>query len=101
MTLEFTEFVRKPFVIEAVEVTEENIAEVAKYVGELEKLDDGTTFIRVDRRLVPNVFRVMPGYFMTRMGDHIRCYSRKVFTEQFVGMTADIGQWVVYMEEAS
>lgn len=101
MTLEFTEFVRKPFVIEAVMVTEENIAEIAKHVGELEKLDNGEVFIRVDRRLVPNVFRVMPGYYMTRMGDHIRCYSKKVFTEQFVGMTEDIGRWVNYMEEAS
>lgn len=97
MTLEFTSFVRRPFVVEAVEVTNDNIMEIAKFVGELEKLDDGSVFIRVDRRLVPNVFRVLPGYFMTRMGDHIRCYSRKVFIEQFAEMTTDVKQWVDFM----
>jgi hypothetical protein len=33
--MEFTQYVRKPFVVEAVEVTVENMAEVAKYVGEM------------------------------------------------------------------
>lgn len=82
-TLDFSEYVRKPFTVEAVEVTEENIGEVAKYVGELKSKDDGTPFIQVDRRLVPNIFRVFPGFYMTRMGDTVRCYSRKVFLEQF------------------
>ena len=97
MTLEFTSFVRRPFVVEAVEVTTDNIAEVAKFVGEIEKLDDGSVFIRVDRRLVPNVFRVFPGYYMTRMGDHIRCYSRKVFIEQFAELTEEIEPWIGFL----
>lgn len=97
MTLNYIDFVRRPFVVEAVEVTNDNIMEIAKFVGELEKLEDGTVFIRVDRRLVPNVFRVFPGYFMTRMGDHIRCYSRKVFVEQFAEMDTDVKNWVDFM----
>jgi hypothetical protein len=99
--MEFIEFVRKPFVVEALEITEENIAEVAKYVGDVEENDDGTRFIRVDRSLVPNVTRVYPGYFMTRMGDYVRCYSRRVFFEQFTPLTGDIRKWVVFLEKTT
>lgn len=95
--MDFQNFVRKPFVVEAVEVTEENIAEIAKFVGDLDTKEDGTPYIRVDRRLVPNIFRVFPGYFMTRMNDHVRCYSRKIFFEQFVASTPDIQTWVEFM----
>jgi hypothetical protein len=96
--MEFSEFVRKPFVVEAVEVTTDNIAEIAKYVGEVREKEDGTPFILVDRRLIPNVFRVFPGYWMTRMGDHIRCYSRKIFYEQFVESTPELQAWVDFMD---
>lgn len=82
--MEFTTFVRKPFLVEAVEITAENIEEVAKFVGDLRQKEDGTPFILVDRRLVPNVYRVYPGFFMTKMGENVRCYSRKIFREQFI-----------------
>lgn len=95
--MEFNTFVRKPFVVEAVEITVDNIAEVAKYVGELRAKDDGTPFIHVDRRLVPNVYRVYPGFFMTRRGDNVRCFWRKVFLDQFVAMNEEILPWVTYM----
>lgn len=85
--MEFNYHVRIPFVVEAVEVTTENIAEIAPYVGVLNHKADGTPFIQVDKSKVPNVYRVYPGFFMTRMGDNIRCYARRVFKEQFVHMT--------------
>ena len=91
--MEFTTFVRKPFSVEAVEITTENIAEIAEFVGEL-KEKDGKPYIQVNRRIVPNLFRVFPGFWMTRMGDNIRCYSRKVFNEQFVESTGPIEQFV-------
>lgn len=92
--MEFTEFVRKPFVVEAIEVTEENISDLAEFIGTLRKKDDGTPFIAVDRRLIPNVYRVYPGFWMTRMGDNVRCYSKKVFTEQFTEKTANMTVWI-------
>lgn len=95
--MDFKPYVRKPFVVEAVEVTEDNIAEIAKYVGELKAKDDGTPFILVDRRLVPNIYRVYPGFYMTRMGDHIRCYSKKVFFDQFTECTTEIQTWVDFL----
>jgi hypothetical protein len=95
--MNFTTFVRKPFVVDAVEVTAENISEVAKYVGDLREKEDGTPYILVDRRLVPNVFRVYPGFFMTKMGENVRCYSRKIFREQFIVQTPEIKPWVEVM----
>lgn len=99
--MEFSTFVRKPFVVQAVEVTPENIEEVAKYVGDLREEDDGTVYILVDRRLVPNVFKVYPGFYMTKMGKNVRCYSRKIFREQFVEEDENIKPWIDFMEAKS
>lgn len=99
--MEFTTFVRKPFVVEAVEITAENINEVAKYIGDVREREDGTQYILVDRRLVPNVFKVYPGFFMTKMGENIRCYSRKIFKEQFVEEDESIRPWLDFMEKNS
>jgi hypothetical protein len=93
----FTTYVRKPFIVDAVEVTNDNIAEVAKYVGDLREKEDGTPYILVDRRLVPNVFRVYPGFFMTKMGENVRCYSRKIFKDQFMVQNDVVKPWVSYM----
>jgi hypothetical protein len=97
--MEFTTFVRKPFVVEAVEITAENINEVAKYIGDVREREDGTQYILVDRRLVPNVFKVYPGFFMTKMGENIRCYSRKIFKEQFMEEDESIRPWLDFMEK--
>jgi len=95
--MEFTTFVRKPFVVEAVEITTDNIEEVAKHVGDLRHKEDGTPFILVDRRLVPNVFRVYVGFYMTKMGENVRCYSRKIFREQFIVKDDNLEQWLDFL----
>jgi hypothetical protein len=95
--MQFQTFVRKPFVVDAIEVTADNIADVAKYVGDLREDEDGTVYILVDRRLVPNVARVFPGFFMTKMGKNVRCYSRKIFKDQFIVQTDEIKPWVDFM----
>ena len=86
--MEFVKYVRKPFAVDAVEITAENISEVAKLVGELKTTEDGKSYIQVDRRLVPNVFKVFPGFWLTKMetpkGDNIRCYTKRVFESQFI-----------------
>jgi hypothetical protein len=100
MTIEYNSYVRKPFRVEAIEITEDNIAEIAPLIGELREKDDTskTKFIYVDRRLVPNIWRVYPGFFMTKMGDNIRCYSRRVFLEQFVLADNSVNEWCDYIE---
>lgn len=97
--METTTFVRKPFTVQAVEVTRENIKEVAELVGFLREKDDGTPYIQVDRRLVPNIYRVYPGFWMTKMGDNIRCYSKRIFRDQFVESTPEIENWVNFMNK--
>lgn len=87
--MDFTTFVRKPFIVEAVQITTENIAEVAKFVGTLRN-EDEKPYIQVDRRLVPNVFKVHPGFWMTKMGENIRCYSEHIFRAQFMQMGPDL-----------
>jgi hypothetical protein len=96
----FTTFVRKPFVVDAVEITAENLEEIAKYVGDLREMEDGTPYILVDQRLVPNVERVYPGFFMTKMGQNVRCYSKKIFKEQFIEQTQEIKPWVDFMTKS-
>ncbi len=95
--MDFTTFVRKPFTVDAVEVTEENIAEFADLIGVLREKENGTPYIQVDRRLVPNVFRVYPGFWVTKMGDNVRCYSKRIFNEQFTESTTDIENWVAFL----
>lgn len=97
--MEFTNFVRKPFVIEAVEVTTDNIEEIAEEVGKLREKFDGTPYIRVDRKRVPNIDNVYPGFYMTRMGDNIRCYSRRAFRQQFIEATPDVEKLVALLND--
>ncbi len=97
--MEFAKFFRKPFVVEAVQVTEDNINEIAEFVGTICKKDDGTPYIQVDRRLIPNVFRVYPGFWMTRMGDNVRCYSARIFNEQFTIVSDEVQTWIDFLDE--
>jgi len=95
--MDFTTYVRKPFVVEAVEITVANIGSIAKFVGDLREKEDGSPYILVDPRLVPNIERVYPGFFMTKMGENIRCYSRRIFKDQFMVQDDQIKPWVDYM----
>ena len=94
-----TSFVRKPFNVEAVEITTENIEELAEFIGTVKyKEGSGQPYIHVDKRLVPNIYKVYPGFWMTRMNDNIRCYSRKIFMEQFVETTPEIQIWIDFLD---
>lgn len=97
--MEFSTFVRKPFTVEAVEVTNENIRELAEFIGEFREKDNGMPYIQVDRRLVPNIYRVYPGFWVTKMGDNVRCYSKRIFMEQFIETTPAIDEWVKFINE--
>lgn len=86
--MDFTQFVRIPFVVEAVEITADNIADIAELVGELRTKGD-STFIALDRRLVPNVNRAYVGWYLTKLGDNYRCYAPKAFKDQFTKWTCN------------
>lgn len=96
--MEYTTFVRKPFTVEAVKITRENIEEIGGLIGTvLYKRGNGEPYIRVNLRIVPNVPQVYLGFYMTRMGDNIRCYSGKVFDQQFVQDSPEIQEWVRFL----
>lgn len=97
--MEFTKHVRKPFFVEAIKITNENIEELAEFIGQLKTKPNGAPYIQVDRRRIPNVYRVYPGFWMTRMGDHVRCYASRVFEEQFTETTPEIEQWVDFLNQ--
>jgi hypothetical protein len=42
MTIEYTDFVRKPFIVQAVEITDDNIEEIANELGTLRHKEDDT-----------------------------------------------------------
>lgn len=75
-------YVRRPFQVKAFEITPDNIAELAPHVGELCD-DNGTPFIKSDKKKVGNNFKVWPGFFATVLKGSVRCYSRKTFFDQF------------------
>lgn len=87
--MEFNQFVRRPFTVEAIEITAENIEEVASLVGKLQTKGE-TTFIALNRRIVPNIGRAYVGWWMTRLGDNYRCYAPKVFKGQFIEYADEI-----------
>lgn len=80
--MKFDNYIRKPFTVEAVEITRENIDDVAELIGEARE-KDGVPFIAINRRLVPNIHRAYLGWFVTKLGDNFRCYSPKVFRAEF------------------
>lgn len=92
--MQFQTFVRKPFLVEAVEITEENIEELSKFIGALKKKADGSSYIEVDPNKIPNIPKVFPGYWMTRMGKKTRCYSERVFKKEFTETSNDLEQLV-------
>jgi hypothetical protein len=87
--MEFKHFVRKPFLVEAIEITTENIHELADLIGEF-KEDHTGPYIEADPEKVPTVTKVTPGYWLTKMGKNVRCYSSRIFTEQFTESTPSI-----------
>lgn len=80
--MEFTTYIRRPFVVEAIQITEENIGEIALIIGELRTKND-VPYIALDRRLVPNVTKAHIGWWFTKLEDNYRCYAPKLFAAQF------------------
>lgn len=91
--MEFTKFIRTPYVVEAVEITESNLEEVADIVGYKGvngtsnpiKEKDGLIFIALDRKVVgPTLKRAYVGHWLARFEGKYRCYVPNIFEQQFV-----------------
>ena len=95
--MEFTPFIRVPFTIQAAQITEDNLEEMAKLLGEIQ-VEDDVTFIALSRRRGPNT-RVFKGWWVTRFKGNVHCYPPNTFVEQFVELPAD-GRYVWIHDEA-
>lgn len=80
---EFHKYARRPFFVKAVQITPDNIHELAKMVGAVQHKADGTPYILVDSTKVPNMERVWCGSWLTELDGNIRCYTDRVFKFQF------------------
>ena len=82
---DFETFVRTPFAVKAVEITDENIDQIAEVIGEVQiHHKTKERFISLNRKIVPNMSRAFIGWYVTVLRDNIRVYSPKIFDEQFV-----------------
>lgn len=99
MDVIFEKFIRKPFAVEAIQITEDNIEEMAQFIGKIRKRPDGSPYIFVDRRFIPGIEKVYPGFWMTRIGDNTRCYSNRIFQDQFTPSTPEAEAWLAIFND--
>lgn len=88
--MDFSTYVRKPFQVRAVLVTEDNIEEIAKLTGTLETKDNGERYVEVDPNKVPNVAKIYVGFLLTKMDKQHRCYPPQIFKKLFVESNAEL-----------
>lgn len=93
---EYTAFIRKPFKIEAVQITEENIQELAELLGGSVQEKKGRPFIMCNRKVTPQSDRAQLGGWITVMDNNLRVYPDKVFRRMFMEFTEE---WEPHLEE--
>lgn len=83
--MDYHNYVRVPFEVQAVELTEETFDEIFALIGkEIKETPQGKRYILIDRRIIPNGHKAQIGGWVTVMDDKIRYYSKSAFQEQFV-----------------
>ena len=97
--MEFQQYLRKPFIIEAIEITEDNLEELAKHIGRIRRRKDGTRYIVVDRNKVPNIEKAYVGFYMTKVGFNIRCFSPRAFKDQFAPYVKNMDDWFKFLDD--
>lgn len=99
--MDFVTFIRKPFKIQAVEVTKKNISELSHLVGDgrVRKKDNGFLFFVSDPQLIRNISRVEVGFWVTKMDDQFRVYKPEVFTHIFVESTPERSEMFDLIQE--
>lgn len=85
MAIEPVIYVRKPFEVEAVEVTEDNIEEVTKWCqGTLREEGRRHIKVRVARALNERQTKAYPGDWVLYAGTGFKVYTPKAFEKTFV-----------------
>lgn len=97
--LVFDKFIRTPFQVKAVRITNENMDQVAELCGEV-KTRKGERYIALDPHIIPNVKTAYRGWYITMLGDGLRCYAPKVFRDQFTKLPDGRSITVTFPEDA-
>lgn len=108
MTIKTAQFVRKPFYVDGVQVTTENIQEVAEWCrGNIVTLADssvnrGNQFIdvRVQRPLNPRQHQAYPGDWILSFNGQFKVYTPKAFEKSFDPVVAGHLHGKIDVEEA-
>lgn len=82
--LKFDTYVRTPFRIQALRITEKNIETVAEKVGTVETEESGRKVIILNPDIVQSVGKAYAGWWLTIMDKRYRCYAPRVFERQFM-----------------
>lgn len=96
--MQFKTYNRKPFTVEALLITDENIEEVAPMIGEIRK-KGREPYIAINPWVVPHVTRAYSGWWITKVDNILRCYSPKAFSEQFFLAEPTVEELVAQAEE--
>lgn len=84
--IESTRYVRKPFYIDAVQVTTENLEDIAKWVESEVRHDvDGTKYVkvRVHRPLNDRQTKAYVGDWVLKAGGGFKVFTPKAFASNF------------------
>lgn len=87
-----TNYVRRPFMVSATKVTEDNIAQIAVTLGKLGSDEHGQCII-LDRRVVPNIKRAYIGWYITEVNDSYRCWAPEYFEQAFIPYSDEWVGW--------
>lgn len=103
MTIETNKYARRPFYVDAVQVTEENMAEVAKWcqgdvmtddkaltAPELSGDDHPYVKVRVHRPLTERQTKAFAGDWVLYAGTGFKVYTPKAFEKSFVAVTDEV-----------
>jgi len=91
MTLKTEKFARKPFYVDAVQITEGNMQDVAKWCqGKVESTDAGENFIkvRVHRPLNERQTKAFVNDWILFAGSGYKVYTPKAFNQSFARVTS-------------
>lgn len=89
--METAPFYRRPFVAEAIQITEENIEELNEKLdlGVVKVNAKGQKYIAFNARVVPLIRKGFVGWWITIFDDNYRCFAPRLFQEQFVPAETD------------
>lgn len=85
--LDILEYVRRPFEVQVVQVTEENLQAVADWCqGEVRSTAEGNTFIKVKvyRPASSRQTRAFPGDWVLYSGKAYKVYNTEAFNKSFM-----------------